>query len=112
MQLPKPSASIAVTIFKTRAVRSGWPWGRNARWETFAAVNSIAEALGHAAAQAPQPMQAAASIARSAFCFATRVAFASGAEPARRLAAADPNAQVHKWRPPADERAPSLFAAW
>jgi hypothetical protein len=34
-----------------------------------------------------------------------------GAEPARRLAAADPNAQVRKWRPPADERAPSLFVA-
>jgi hypothetical protein len=33
-----------------------------------------------------------------------------GAEPARRLAAADPNAQVRKWRPPADKRAPSLFA--
>jgi hypothetical protein len=30
---------------------------------------------------------------------------------ARRLAAADPNAQVRKWRPPADELAPSLFAA-
>ena len=34
-----------------------------------------------------------------------------GAEPARRLAAADPNAQVRKWRPPADKRAPSLSAA-
>jgi hypothetical protein len=34
-----------------------------------------------------------------------------GAEPARRLASADPNAQVRRWRPPADERAPSLFAA-
>jgi hypothetical protein len=34
-----------------------------------------------------------------------------GAEPARRLAAADPNAQVRKWRPPAEKRAPSLFAA-
>jgi hypothetical protein len=33
-----------------------------------------------------------------------------GPEPTRRLAAADPNAQVRKWRPPADERAPSLFA--
>jgi hypothetical protein len=33
-----------------------------------------------------------------------------GAEPARRLAAADPNTQVRKWRPPADTRAPSLFA--
>jgi hypothetical protein len=34
-----------------------------------------------------------------------------GPEPARRLAAADQNAQVRKWRPSADERAPSLFAA-
>ena len=34
-----------------------------------------------------------------------------GPDTARRLAAADPNAQVRKWRPPADERAPSLFAA-
>lgn len=34
-----------------------------------------------------------------------------GPEPARRLAAADPNAQVRKWRPPADDRPPSLFAA-
>jgi hypothetical protein len=34
-----------------------------------------------------------------------------GAEPAWRLAAADPNAQVRKWRPPADTLTPSLFAA-
>ena len=34
-----------------------------------------------------------------------------GPETARHLAAADPNAQVRKWRPPADERAPSLFTA-
>jgi hypothetical protein len=34
-----------------------------------------------------------------------------GAEPARRLAAADPNAQVRKWRPPGDTLTPSLFAA-
>ena len=34
------------------------------RWATFAAVNSIAEAFGQAATHAPQPMQAAASIAR------------------------------------------------
>ena len=33
-----------------------------------------------------------------------------GPETARRRAAADPNAQVRKWRPPADERAPNLFA--
>jgi hypothetical protein len=34
-----------------------------------------------------------------------------GPETARRVAAADPNAQVRKWRPPAGERAPTLFAA-
>ncbi|MGH8300181.1 MAG: hypothetical protein ACRET5_01790 [Steroidobacteraceae bacterium] len=34
-----------------------------------------------------------------------------GPDAARALAATDPNAQVRKWRPPADERAPSLFAA-
>ena len=34
-----------------------------------------------------------------------------GPDTARRLAAADPNAQVRKWRPPADKRSPSLFAA-
>jgi hypothetical protein len=34
-----------------------------------------------------------------------------GPESARCLAAADPNAQVRKWRPAADRLAPSLFAA-
>ncbi len=34
-----------------------------------------------------------------------------GPETARRLAAADPNAQVRKWRPAADTITPSLFAA-
>jgi hypothetical protein len=34
-----------------------------------------------------------------------------GPDTARRLAAADQNAQVRKWRPPADTLAPSLFAA-
>jgi hypothetical protein len=33
-----------------------------------------------------------------------------GPDTARRLAAADPNAQVRKWRPPADTPTPSLFA--
>ena len=33
-----------------------------------------------------------------------------GPEPARHLAAADPNAQVRNWRPPADTPTPSLFA--
>ena len=66
-----------------RLVRSGAPCGKNARCETFAAVKSMADAFGQAAAQAPQPMHAAASIARSALCFGTGIEFASGAEPAR-----------------------------
>src|SRR4051794_23684080 len=66
VQFPNPSASIRRTMFKTRAVRSGAPCGRKARWETFAAVKSMADAFGHAAAHAPQPMQAAASIATAA----------------------------------------------
>src|ERR1700693_891951 len=67
----------------TRLIRSGSPCGNNARCETFAAVKSIADAFGHAAAQAPQPMHAAASIERSALCFGIGIEFASGAEPAR-----------------------------
>ena len=47
----------------------------------MAATNSIAEPLGQAATQAPQPMQAAASIARSAWSLATGMSLASGAEP-------------------------------
>src|SRR5439155_133605 len=59
--------------------------GRSPRWDTFAATNSIADALGHAATQAPHPMQAAASIARSASAFGTRSEFASGALPVRAV---------------------------
>lgn len=47
----------------------------------MAAVKSIAEALGHAATQAPHPMQAAASIAMSASALGTGMALPSGAEP-------------------------------
>ena len=83
MQFPNPSASICRTMLSTRSVRSGCPCGSKARCETFAEVNNIAEAFGQAAAQAPQPMHAAASIARSAWCFGTGIEFASGAEPAR-----------------------------
>src|SRR5881296_1010713 len=71
------------TIFRTRLSRSGCPCGKSARCETFAEVKSMADPLGHAAAHAPQPMQAAASIAKSAWCFGTVTEFASGAEPAR-----------------------------
>nr|BFE75350.1 hypothetical protein GCM10020092_086510 [Actinoplanes digitatis] len=47
----------------------------------MAAVNSIAEPLGQAATQAPQPMQVAASNAASASGLGTGVACASGAVP-------------------------------
>ena len=50
----------------------------------FAAVNSDAEPLGHAATQAPQPMHCAASIAVSTSCFGIRIVFASWALPVGR----------------------------
>ena len=84
VQAPNPSASICLTIRATRLYRSGWPCGSRFRWPTLAAVNSIAEAFGQAATQAPQPMQVAASIARSAFGFGTGMALASGAPPDAR----------------------------
>ena len=71
----------AATMSSTRASRSGWPCGSRPRWVTLAAVNSMAEPLGQAATQAPQPMQVAASKARSASGFGTGMAFASGADP-------------------------------
>src|SRR5256886_9969650 len=83
VQLPNPSASITDTIRSTRLSRSGCPCGRNDRCETFAAVKSIADPFGQAAAHAPHPMQAAASIAKSASYLGIRIEFASGAEPAR-----------------------------
>ena len=83
VQLPNPSASITLTIRSTRLSRSGWPCGKSDRCETFAAVKSMADPFGQAAAHAPHPMQAAASIARSASCLGIGIEFASGAEPAR-----------------------------
>jgi len=40
----------------------------------------MADAFGHAAAHAPQPMHAAASMERSASCFGIVIEFASGVE--------------------------------
>src|SRR5262249_61348626 len=57
--------------------------GKAAKCETLTAPKLFADPFGHAAAHAPQPMHAAASIARSALCLGTRIEFASGAEPAR-----------------------------
>src|SRR5262245_7730245 len=68
-QLPKPSASACAIIALTREVRSGCPWGRSASCEIFALMNRCADAFLHAATQAPQPMQAAESIAFSAMLF-------------------------------------------
>ena len=78
--LPHPSLA---TICSTRRVAFRLPCGSKARCETFAEVNNIADAFGHAATHAPQPMHAAASIARSASCFGTGIEFASGADPVR-----------------------------
>ncbi len=49
----------------------------------MAETKSMAEALGQAATQAPQPMQAAASMARSALSFEIGMALPSGALPVR-----------------------------
>ena len=54
---------------------------QDAGGHTFAERNSEADALGHDATQAPQPMQAAASMARSCMALGTGWALASGAEP-------------------------------
>ncbi len=55
------------------------------RCTTLAAVNSIAEAFGQAATQAPHWMHVAASNARSALSLGTGVACASGAVPVGAL---------------------------
>ena len=74
LQGPKASSSICNVIALTRSYRSGWPCGKLARWLTLAPVNSIADAFGQLATHAPQPIQAAASNARSAFVLLTGVA--------------------------------------
>src|ERR1017187_10403735 len=66
VQLPKPSSSIALIIFKALSSRSGLPCGSKLNWETLADTKSIAEPFLQAATHAPQPMQAAASNASSA----------------------------------------------
>ena len=82
VQPPKPSASCCATIVLTRLYRSGCPCGSIARWVIFAAVNSMPDPLGQAATHAPQPMQVAASNARSAWIFGAGTEWASGADPA------------------------------
>src|ERR1700712_1341788 len=78
---PKNS-SILSTMASVRRYRSAWPWGSRLRWASLAEVNSCAAELGQAATQAPQPMQAAASIAASATGLGIGIRLASGAEPA------------------------------
>ena len=82
---PKPSALCCGTMCKARACRSGWPCGSSPRWVIFAPVNSDAEAFGQAATHAPQPIHAAASIARSALSFGIRIVLPSRALPAGTL---------------------------
>src|SRR5688572_8927210 len=73
--------SIVSTIDWVRLYRSAWPWGSRLRCCSLADVNSWAALLGQAATQAPQPMQAAASMAASLTSFGTRMRLASGAAP-------------------------------
>jgi hypothetical protein len=80
-QSPNPSASICAIIASARRPRSGSPCGSQASWLILALTNSEADAFGHAATQAPQPMQVAASMALSAASFGTSTALPSGAEP-------------------------------
>ncbi len=81
VQPPKPSSSMVATMSRTRVSRSGAPCGSTLRWLTLAEVKSIAEPLGQAATQAPQPMHSACSKAKSASGLGTGVAWASGAVP-------------------------------
>src|SRR5574344_2061160 len=80
VQLPKPSSSIFATIALARRAPSTRPCGNFANDDTRAATNNIAEPFLQVAAQAPQPMQAAASILSSASAFAMGIALASGTE--------------------------------
>src|SRR5680860_1910225 len=77
VQLPKPSASICFTIWATRSPASIFPCGNRANWDTLAATNSMAEAFLQAAAQAPQPIQVAASKASSETDFSMGMVLAS-----------------------------------
>ena len=78
VQFPNPSSSILATMAFARRAASIFPCGRRANWETLAATKSIAEEFLQVAAQAPQPIQAAASIASSAAGLAIGIAFPSG----------------------------------
>ena len=81
VQLPKPSSSILPSIALARRAASTLPCGRSASWLTLAATKSIAEPFLQAAAQAPQPIHDAASIASSAAILLIGIALASGTPP-------------------------------
>ena len=61
VQDPNPSLSICATIFNTRDFLSGAPCGNNAKWETLALRNNIAELFLQAATHAPHPIHIAAA---------------------------------------------------
>src|SRR5579872_2901171 len=80
-QLPNPSASACAIIAAARRARSGFPCGSIESCEIFALMKRCADAFLQAATQAPQPMQAAESIATSATAFGIGIALPSGAPP-------------------------------
>ena len=81
LQPPNPSASAWLTMAMARAWRSGWPCGNRPRWAILAAVNRAADPFGQAAAHAPHPTHAAASIDASASDLGIAIVFASTALP-------------------------------
>ena len=82
VQWPKPGLvhRSPPSCARADSARAGPGAGERAArpWPT---TKSMAEAFGQAATQAPQPMQAAASMARSAFSLGTGKALPSGARP-------------------------------
>ena len=72
VQLPNPCSSITCTIFNTRRSRSGRPAAKMIS-ANFRSRKKHRRPVRHAAAHAPHPMHAAASIARSASCLGTRL---------------------------------------
>ena len=56
------------------------PCGNCSKWLIFEAIKRLAEAFGHTATQAPQPIQVAESKAQSASSLLTSIELASGEE--------------------------------
>ena len=55
VQLSNPQSSISLSMASTCRVASGCPWGSSANWDTLALTNSMADAFGQDATQAPGP---------------------------------------------------------